>query len=156
MKKQKPHGQPCLMSSEITDEGCQIKTYFSNLSRGLLGLEVPFGKEGTGKGFVTSPADSWKRTQIKPVRDMPKPIPKPSFPKFQVKMFICPKQSLFSRLSSTATPACFSPDGLSCLTPFKLFPSSEKFSSSLPCTMTKRAVRLQAAQFSCPLAKAEW
>lgn len=60
MKKQKPgwpHGQTCLMSSESKDEGCQTKTYFSNLSRGLLGLEVPFGKEGTGKGFVSSPAD---------------------------------------------------------------------------------------------------
>lgn len=72
-KKQKsewPHGQPCLMPSESKEEGCQAKTYFSNLSRGLLGLEVPFGIEGTGKGFVTSPADPWKRTEIKLVREI--------------------------------------------------------------------------------------
>lgn len=59
-----------IQPSESTDEGCQTKTYFSNLSRGLLGLEVPFGKEGTGKGFVTSPADPWKSKEIKLVREI--------------------------------------------------------------------------------------
>lgn len=64
--EQKPgwlQGQPCPVSSESTDEEHKNKTYFSNLSWGLLGLEVPFGNEGTEKGLVTSPADPWKKTQ---------------------------------------------------------------------------------------------
>lgn len=57
--KQEPqwlHDQPCLPSSE----GQRTKSYLSNLIWGLLGLEVPFGTEGTGKEFITSPADPWK------------------------------------------------------------------------------------------------
>lgn len=85
-------------------------------------------------------------------REMHKAIPKPGFPTFQEKMFICPRHSLFARLS----PPAFFPGTipplvemepwlltwqLTMLSSIQLFPGTEEFSSRCPCSVPRRAVR---------------
>lgn len=78
-------------------QGCKTNTYCSDLRSSCL---VFVWQRSPWERIPVVPCRSLKNHREKAgQREIPKAIPKPGFPKFPEKMFICPRHSLFSRLS---------------------------------------------------------